>query len=249
MGAIAGKEIRYLFRETYFKMMLANVALFLGMGILMFLLPHYSGSEDWLDVGIGVWVVTSYVFMGECQVLFNIFGNESTAAATLFLFPGSRREILVGKSVVTLGAILLVNVVVVAILCAFIGSYHLFGPVLAWVELATLVSAGAGNVISVLAPLATVRRGWRLQQPSPGRGCGYGLLYALVFGIVLGLSLPVLAAALIPSYWAGAAWFALTIPLAAAYAVGIYMLSLRVAGPLLREREFDVIRSLTQQEK
>jgi hypothetical protein len=62
------------------------------------------------------------------------------------------------------------------------------------------------------------------------------------------LLLPVLAAILLPTFWVSPAWYALAIPLAAAYAAGLYALSLHLAAPLLLEREPILIARLSAEE-
>ena len=56
--------------------------------------------------------------------------------------------------------------------------------------------------------------------------------------------LPVLAALIVPTIWVSSAWFAVSIPLAAAYALGLYALSLHLATPLLLQREIEIAEKL-----
>ena len=44
------------------------------------------------------------------------------------------------------------------------------------------------------------------------------------------------------------AWYVLTLPLAVAYAAGLYTLSLRLAAPLLLQRELILVERLGQEE-
>jgi hypothetical protein len=218
------------------------------IGIFAFVQPWRAKDMPWVGTSATLWAVTGYVLFPECGVLFNLFGTEGNAAAVLFLFPSRRRQMLVGKGLVILGALFVANIAVVAILCVVAGSADAFGPLLAWMEIAIIVIASVGNLVSVLAPFRAVRRGWRVQPHAPGRGCAYGLTYLIFYLIALALALPALAAALLPAYWLPPVWFALTIPLAVGYAVGGYLLSLLLVEPLLLKREFEMIRALTREE-
>jgi ABC-2 type transport system permease protein len=249
LAAVVGKELKYLWRETYFKSALVGAAGMLAIGIFMFVRPWGSTDLPWDTTGIMIWMVPPYMFMGEMGLLLNLFGTEGAAAAVLFLSPAPRRQILIAKSLVMTGAMLAVNAVMVAVLAAVVKRFELFPALFMWTELGTVMVAAVGNVLSVLAPVGLVRRGWRLQARSAGWGCGYGLMTMASLAVAFGLALPVLAAALVPTFWAARVWFVLTVPLAAGYTAVIYLISLRLAEPLLEEREFEIVERLTREGK
>jgi hypothetical protein len=134
------------------------------------------------------------------------------------------------------------------IIAAVAGALRHFVVLFIWMELALIVFVAAGNLVSIRFPSRVAMRGWRTTQQSAGRGCGYGFLYLGIAAIAFALLLPILAALAVPTFWAPSAWLALTIPLAAAYAAGLYLLSLRLAEPMLLDRERDIIARLTQVE-
>jgi hypothetical protein len=105
-----------------------------------------------------------------------------------------------------------------------------------------------GNLFSIWFPSRIVMRGWRMQQQQASKGCLYGLLYLAASLVAFALLLPVAAALVIPTFWVSASWYLLTIPAAAAYAVGLYALSLRLAVPLLLERELPIVTRLAGEE-
>jgi hypothetical protein len=138
--------------------------------------------------------------------------------------------------------------VVVLILTGLAGALPYFGPLFGWMEMATLVFIALGNLTSIWFPSRVVLRGWRIRQQSASRGCGFGLIYLAAMAVAAVLLIPILAALLLPTFWVSAAWYALAIPLAAAYAAGLYALSLHLATPLLLEREPILVARLSAEE-
>lgn len=248
VAAVIGKELKYMLREPYFKTMLLNIFFMLVVGIFVFLRPWRREIGEFINPGFIVWAASGYVFFAEIQLLMNILGTEGRAAAALFLFPSSRRQLLLGKNLALLGALFFINLVVAAVLCSVVGQPRLFGPMLVWMELSNIILAGVGNIASVLFPLRIVRVGWRMQAASSGRSCAYGFAYMLFMAAGGLLLLPVLAAALAPSYWISPAWLALTLPVAGLYAVGIYVVALNYAERLLLKREPEIVSALTEED-
>ncbi len=195
-----------------------------------------------------LWGGLGLLLFSEANLLFNIFGNEGGAANILFLFPGERRQMLLGKNLTLFGALLLVNTVFLIVLSAVAGALGRF--ILLWfaMALALVVLMAVGNIVSIRFPYRVVLKGWRTRQHSAGRGFAYGFLYLEVTAAAFGLLLPVFAAFVLPSFLIPRAWLALTLPLAAVYAAGLYALGLHLAAPLLVARELPVIEKLTQEE-
>jgi hypothetical protein len=179
---------------------------------------------------------------------FNCFGTDGAAAAILFLFPSSRRQILIGKNLTLFTALSLVNLLFMLLLSALAADLQQFGLFFGWMELALLMLLAMGNLISVWFPSRIVLRGWRIRQQSASRGTGYGFLYLGFLFVAFLLLLPVLAALLLPVYLVGAAWFLLSLPLALAYVAGLYLLSLHLGEGLLLQRETTMIARLSAEE-
>jgi hypothetical protein len=241
--AVLDKEARYLVRDPYFKVAAMNLLYILFVAVFIFLRP--GGREEALRLAPGmVWGASGMVLLSEMQLLFNIFGPEGSAASVLFSFPGSRRQMLIGKNLALFTALSAVNLFFMLIVAVVAGAVSLFGLLFAWMELALVILVAAGNLVSIWFPSRVAMRGWRQGQQSAARGCGYGFLYLGVAAGALALASPILAALLVPTYWIAPAWLALTLPLAVAYAAGIYLLSLRLAEPLLLEREVEIVARL-----
>jgi hypothetical protein len=183
------------------------------------------------------------------RIPFNCLGTEGAAAATLFLFPASRRHLLLGKNLALFTAYSAVNLLLAVILVGIMRQWKILPLFFYWLELSTAMIVAAGNITSSLFPLPLVMRGWRMQQQSAGRGCGYGFLYmGLSVGLIV-LLLPVLAAIIVPWYWIDSRWFAMTLPLAFAYTAVLYSVSLNMGASLLLSREPEIIGKLVKQEE
>jgi ABC-2 type transport system permease protein len=245
--AVVEKEVKYILRDPYFKIALMNlVYLLLVVGFTM-LGRRGDGELQGVRPGL-IWGATGWVLLSEMQLLFNLFGTDGAAAAVLFLYPSSRRQMLIGKNLTLFAALSVVNLTLVLILTAFGGALAMFGPLFCWMELALAVFVAIGNVVSIWFPVRVVLQGWRIRQQSASRGCGYSFLYLGVAVLAFLLLLPVLGALLTPTFWVEPVWYALSIPVAIAYAAGLYLLSLRLAEPLLLERERVMIDRLGQTE-
>lgn len=241
--AVLDKEVKYIFREPYFKVLLVNLLYFMALGAFMFIQP--AGRHGLRVFGPSLlWTVSGFALLSEESALFNIFGTDAHAASALFLFPASRREILIGKNLALFLSLSVVNFVFLLIFSLFLGGLNQFPGAYAAVELALVVFTSVGNIMSIWFPMKVVVRGWRMRPQMAGQGCTLGLWYLMGMGIALGLLLPVAAAFAAPAFLISPDWYVLTIPLAVAYAAGIYWLSLRAAVPLLMDREVEVLTAL-----
>lgn len=247
VSAVADKELKYIFRDPYFKFRMMNLVYLLVIAVFMFLGRSTRASLQNFGPAT-LWFVSAWVLMSEMQMSFNMFGTEGGAATMLFLFPSSRRQVLIGKNLTLFAALSVVNLAFMVILCALAGAAHMFAPLFCWMELATAVFIAVGNLTSIYLPYRVVMRGMRTQQQTAGRGCGYGFIYLGVSLLAFALLLPVLAALVLPTFWITPIWFALTIPLAVAYVIALYALSLHLAEPLLLQREADIIERVGQAE-
>jgi len=247
LQAVMAKEIRYLFRDPYFKIVLMNLVYMLvaaGFGVV-----NTARDERFalLSAGMvlgGTWML----LLGEMQVICNLFGTEGSAASLLFLFPASRRQIILGKNLAFFVALSAINLTFLVILAALGHAFRWIGLLLCWMELALVACLALGNLVSVYFPYRMVLKGWRVRQQYAARGCGYSLIYLLVVAGAFFLLLPVLAALIAPMFWIEPWWWAVTIPLAVGYALGLYALSLYQAGPLLERRETEIIAKVAQED-
>lgn len=247
VAAVAGKEWKYLFRDPLFKSTLMSALYMFAVIVFAFVIPHSSSTGMHFGAGT-LWIVTAMLLYGGSTLAFNIFGTDGNAAATLFLFPSARRQIILGKNLVMFFAMTAVNLALLLVLHLCLRTFLYLWQQYFLVLMATLVLIAAGNFISIRFPTRLVMRGWRAQPQSAGKGCGYGLVTMLGMLCCLLLTLPVTAAVIIPTYWVHPLWFALTLPLAAAYGIFIYLLSLHLTPPLLMQRETEIMATMLAEE-
>jgi ABC-2 type transport system permease protein len=244
--AVVDKEFKYMVRDPYFKVALMNLVYMVFVAGFAF----FGGRGESFGTlrPVMLWSVTGFMLLTEMNLVFNVFGTEGGAATVLFLFPSSRRQILLGKNLALFAALSAVNLVFLLLVAAAAGALPLFGPLFCWMELALLVFIAAGNFTSIWFPFRVVMRGWRVRQQSASRGCGYSFLYLGASSVAFALLLPILAALLVPTFWVSPAWYLLGIPLALVYAAGLYWLSLRLAEPLLLQQEVTIIQRVSDED-
>jgi len=250
--AVMGKEWVYLQREPQYKAMAVNVLYTLAAIGLPFLLP-LSGHGDtggrlsflgeWLLFG-----VAGTLLLALLPLLFNIFGGEGAAVTVLFSFPTRRRDMLLGKNGAH-GAVLLLAAAVGLSLAAVLTHEWATLPVaFALVLLAAPVLLAVGNLVSIRLPHRVLVRGQRWSRGGVasagggiGEGCGYAFLYLAAYLGAFVATLPCVAAVLLPGRFGIApAWYALSLPLALAYALVLYRVLLGQAETWLLAREPEI---------
>jgi len=247
VAAMVEKEWKYLFRDPIYKSQLSAMVYMLVM-LVVIMRPWSAVARESEFSSAMLWVAVAFLLFTQIGFSFNLLGTEGKAAATLFLFPGSRRQILLGKNLVVFAMRSLFNLV--ALLVVSLAS-HQHGQVLllfAMLELGCVVAIAAGNLVSIWFPMRAVAGGWRMQQQSAGRGCGYLFLIQVLTMATGLLMLPLAAALLLPLFLLPPPWFALTLPLAVAYTAGLYYLSLHIGEKLLQRREIEVAEKLLAEE-
>lgn len=250
--AVMGKEWTYLQREPQYKAMAVNIAYTLAAIGLPFLLPlsgraggfgRMSFLGEWLLYGIAGTLLLSLL-----PLLFNIFGGEGAAVTVLFSFPTRRREIFLGKNGAHGAVLLLVSVGGLTLAAALTHQWQALPSAFALTVLACPVLLAVGNLVSVRLPHRVLVRGQRWSRGGQasasgglGEGFGYAFLYLLAYLGAFAATLPCLAAVLLPGRLGIApAWFALSLPLALAYALMLYKVLLGQAETWLLAREPEI---------
>ncbi len=244
IAAIAMKEVKYFTRDPFFKSLLVSALFMLGFWFVIILHPFSPDRGGFNFAALFVWIIPVLAMQTAMRLTGNLFGTEGSAAATLFTFPSSRRQILLGKNVIQFPVLIVYYSLVVTVICLLGKLTGMLLPLLLWVMLMTGMQMAVGNLTSIYFPMPAVVRGWRMRQNSAGQGCGYGFVYLGAQALTVLLLLPPLAALLAPTYWVAPIWFSVTIPFAFAYVLGAYFLSLHLAEPLLLKREIDIAEKL-----
>ncbi len=249
--AVFQKEWYVFTRDPYFRLMAMNFVYMLGFGAFM---AFSRGKNDAAD-GLGftearttmaLWLATSLTLFQQSILSYNIFGPEANAATLLFAFPVRRRELLIGKNLANLSALLPLNLAAVIVLCATLKRLDMLPILLPWMLGASVLMTAVGNAVSVMIPYRVSTQGFKARQSSGGVGYGFASLGISLAALVL--YAPILAAVLVPHFWIGTSWLPLTVPLALGYAGGLYFLSLRLTEPWLLEREQEIIARVARPE-
>ena len=232
VSAMVAKDTRLLSREPFFRMAFLQSFYFLVVGIVIAKPWHLSAGGSGVSSGV-VWFASIFATLAQGTVFYNLFGVEGHAAATLFLFPASRRDILIGKNLTFFAAFGALDALIGLLLGLVSGNPELCWRLALWMLLVVGMHLSVGNFVSLLFPYRVVMRGWKMQPASASKGITVGLIAMLFMAITAVLLLPVLAAFIVPTYFVDSYWLALTLPMAIAYEAGLYLLSLSLTQKLL----------------
>lgn len=245
--AVFAKELLYLQRDPYYRLLTINMFWPLGLPVMMGLtntFNHYNfGGKNFLMI-LGAGMMT---FL-HSQICCNNYGTEGSAISQFFLFPARRREMVIGKNLFSATFLSVFALLEVCIL-RFVGVestvayYGLF-----WLVCAIMINLSIGNIISLFFPLRVVARGWKSPQGSTGQGCAYMLLYLVCYYLSFVLFVPIAVALLFPLvgiYGTPLHWIWFSIPFIVIYCAGIYFLSLYLSCKLLARQEHRIIRLIS----
>ncbi|MDQ2686260.1 MAG: hypothetical protein M3Y28_00160 [Armatimonadota bacterium] len=251
IAAVAVKEFLYLGREPQYKAM-AVQSLYTVVAIAVpLLLPAtaHGGAIGTLNF-FGDWLLFAFsatLLLSLLPLLFNLWGGEGAAITVLFSFPTRRRSLLLGKNLAHGVLLLVLNVVGLFLVAGLTNRWGALPLALVWTLLACPVLLAAGNLVSVRFPHRMLVRGQRWSRGGVAtagdnsQGCAYAFLYLLAYGATFAALLPAAAAVLLPRLlgWSPF-WYALTLPLAAVYAGGLYVILLGQAETWLLAREPEI---------
>jgi ABC-2 type transport system permease protein len=244
VAAMATKEVKYLVRDPLFKVIFLNGIYLFVMMFFAFIHPWQQKDSDSVSQSLSAMLLCGFLLFNSTTCLFNIFGSEGAAAATLFLLPAPRRQMLLGKNLVHYGAFVSMNLLFLVPITLCTHTLAFLPQLCLFILLAMLVMIAVGNGISIRCPHRLVMRGWRMQTDSPSKGCGHTLIYIPSMLLLLLLLLPVVAALLVPTLWISPVWLALTIPVAIGYTVWLYVALLLRAEKALLKREIEIVDHL-----
>ena len=219
IGALAEKEIRYLWRSPRFRL-----PFFMGFtfGVVAWvpIMRHWQSTVGaWMEHS-AVTLISLYAFLLLGPVMFlNRFGFDRQSTRFYFWLPLDFRDLLIAKNLATLFFAGL-ELAMVALACRLVGLAIGFQQILeaALIALiAMLYLLSVGNHMSVRFPVAS----------NPDRvsraGMGHGLRAAIQFTL-FPLSLAPIAAALASRYyWGGDQGFAVPLAIAALAGAGFYL--------------------------
>jgi hypothetical protein len=241
--AIAGKDLRYFWRDPQLKAMTLSSLL-----ILVFIfLPRLTAGPDAFRSNSGflgpyvVLVAPIPAIFLALNLSLNAFGLERQAAQTLFLFPVPPRYVLWGKNLAV------ACVAVAALLVSTFGLAALSGkwdetPLALAVGLAgMLVTMGCGNIISILLPTRVRQMRTGENRIAGENGCLRALLSGIALTVVWILLAPVGAALALPLFFERAELLPLTLAASVVYAAGLYLAATLPIAPWMLRRAPEIL--------
>jgi ABC-2 type transport system permease protein len=247
--AIAGKDLRYFWRDPQLKATTLSSLL-----ILVFIfLPRLTAGPGAFRPGTGffgaylVLVAPIPAIFLALNLSLNAFGLERQAAQTLFLFPVRPLHVLWGKNLAV------AFVASAALLISTLGLAALSGqwsevPIALAVGLAgMLVTLGCGNVISILLPTRVRQMRTGENRLSGENGCLRAILSAVALSIVWIVLLPVAAAVALPLFFERGDLLPLTLLVSVIYAAALHQLATRLIAPSMLKRAPEILEVVARE--
>lgn len=248
--AIAGKELKYFWRDPQLKAMLFQAVIYLGIFIIGPLLNSGSGrlasNRDYI-----LYIATPVALLYLATLSLNTLGLERESLTTTFLFPVPPQRLLWGKNLV----VFLFGLVEMGILIGFgefiSKNWTLVVPV-AVLGLAGLgITLGCGNFTSVFFPqyVRQMQRGFRATGTTSQSGCLRGVMSLVMLLATAVLVAPVGAAVFLP-YAFNAEWvWSITIPLSLIYSIAFHQIVTRAVAPRIVETAPEILAITTRQQQ
>lgn len=239
-AVMARKEWRFFLRDPRQRLVWTGAVIFLGLGGASILVG--SGGlmvffdREWLPLVAPVLVL----FVG-LPIALNMFGWERNAASFLFVLPARPRTLMVGKNLAVAAALALETAVMGVILAALSDSWAILRYLPALGVCAIGCQLAIGNLTSVLTPLRLPREGTDVFAQATEQGC---LAIAAQLGsfFTIGLLLVIPASVTVLTVGFGQAlspWISQSFALA--WGIGLYLVSLWLAGGILARRVPEVV--------
>ena len=237
---MARKEFRFYVRDPRQRLAWTGTVIFVGLaigGVVM----NATGLFDFRDREWAPLMAPILVLFVGLPIALNLFGWERNAASYLFVLPPKPRHLLVGKNLAVATALALETTILTIGLAWFSGQWR-------WVWLAVPLTVAAigcqlavGNLVSVIAPLRLPREGTDVFAQSTEQGC-LAIISQTVSFFAIGILLVPPASLTVLTVDFGEVinpWY--TAGLTIAWGVVLYVISLFLAGRLLRRSMPEVL--------
>jgi len=247
--AVAGKDLRYFWRDPQLKAMILSSLL-----ILVFIfLPRLTAGPEAFRSSNGflgsylVYVAPLPAIFLSLNLSLNAFGLERQAAQTLFLFPVRPLYVLLGKNLAV------AFVAVLALLVSTLGLAALSGkwedaPVAFTVGIAgMLVTMGCGNITSILLPSRVRQMRTGENRISGENGCLRAILSGIALIIVWILLTPVAAAVALPLLLSHSELLPLTLVGSVLYAAALHQLATWLIAPSMLKRAPEILEVVARE--
>jgi ABC-2 type transport system permease protein len=247
--AVAGKDLRYFWRDPQLKAMILSSLL-----ILVFIfLPRLTAGPEAFRSSNGF--LSSYlVYVAPLPAVFlslnlslNAFGLERQAAQTLFLFPVRPLYVLLGKNLAVAFVAILALLVSTLGLAALSGNWE-EAPVAFTVGVAgMLVTMGCGNITSILLPSRVRQMRTGENRISGENGCLRAILSGIALTVVWILLAPVAAAVALPLLLGHSELLPLTLVASVLYAAALHQLATWLIAPSMLKRAPEILEVVARE--
>ncbi len=237
---LARKELRFFVRDPRQRLVWTGTVIFVGLAVAVLIVGTESMEtfrrSSWLPL-----LAPAMVLFVGLPIALNQFGWERNAASYIFAMPIKPRHLLLGKNL-AIGFGLILETMFLSVLLATISGA--WGALLMVPALSLAAIGGqlaVGNLVSVMTPLRLPREGTDIFAQATEQGF-LALIAQLTSFLVIGLLLvpPSVAVVLTVAFGQVLSPFTTTI-FCAAYGLILYLLSLWLAGVLLRRRVPEVV--------
>ena len=234
------KEFRFYIRDPRQRLAWTGTVIFVGLaigGVVM----NATGLFDFRDREWAPLMAPILVLFVGLPIALNLFGWERNAASYLFVLPAKPRQLLLGKNAAVASALVLETAILTVGLAWFSGNWR-------WVWLAvplTIAAIGCqlavGNLVSVIAPLRLPREGTDVFAQSTEQGCLAIISQTVSFFAIGILLVPPASMTVLTVEFNEVINPWLTAGASIAWGVVLYLVSLFLAGRLLRRRMPEVL--------
>jgi ABC-2 type transport system permease protein len=251
--AVAGKDLRYLWRDPQIKAALLSSLVLLMVVFAPDLVrgAHPTQESNYFTehmAGMQPLLAPLPALLIVLTLSLNALGMERQGLQTLLLFPAKPLDILWGKNLAIGVVALVTQVALIAASCAVNGYWAAAPIALAEGVAATLTLLGAGNVTSTLLPLRVRSLSVGSSSLSSENGClrsviSLGALWGAMFMLA-----PVFVLLLMPPLLGRREWLVVSAPLAVLYGLAIYQIATRLIAPWLGKRAPEITALATRED-
>jgi hypothetical protein len=237
---LARKELRFFVRDPRQRLVWTGTVIFVGLAVAVLVVGTESMEafrrSDWLPL-----LAPAMVLFVGLPIALNQFGWERNAASYIFAMPIKPRSLLLGKNL-AIGAGLVAETLFLSLLLAVISDAW---NVLVLVPALSIAAIGGqlavGNLVSVITPLRLPREGTDVFAQATEQGF-LALVAQLLSFLVIGILLvpPSVAVVLTVAFGRVLTPLATTV-FCTLYGLVLYLVSLWLAGVLLRRRVPEVV--------
>jgi ABC-2 type transport system permease protein len=246
--AIAGKELKYYWRDPQLKATLFQ-SLVTSVFFIIWPLIGTSTSGSFTPPWIFILISPLVVFLAMLTLSLNSLGLERDSLTTLFLFPIEPQRILWGKNLAVL-AIGLLELFLLVALGAFLShTWNLVLPVLAIGLAGIAVVLGCGNFTSVFFPqrMRQMQRGFRASSMSAEGGCLRSVMVLVMMIVTAIVLIPVLLALALPIFFRIEWILGISIPAALIYGIAFHQAVTRLVALRMLDRVPEILAVTTRE--